>query len=594
MIKLIRILVLIPLTFLYGLTAAQEQNIEVSVDRNELARGETLTYTIRVYDQRQGMQLDLTPLTEEFDVLGTRTSSQIRSINGSVESWTDYIVTLFPLAEGELTIPSLEINDALTDPVAINVINEGPRSNQSNEELFLEIVVNKETIYVQEQLLFTVRLYYTINGIRNPQFTELEMADTVIQLIGSPNQYEKLIDGVRYGVYEKRYVIFPQRSGPLEIPDILFRGEVTDGSSNFVFRNLNTRRVTAFIEGITIQVAERPEAARNNQFWLPVGNLTLEENWNIDLSNLKVGDSAIRTITMVADGLDGAVLPPFSPVEIQNLNLYPDPPDIQRTFVDGRIVGTRVESTTLVPVIAGSIEIPEVSIPWWNINSDQQERTVIAATFINVATIEGEVPSEQTVISTVNIEELLEAAPVIDQSMIDAQAEAQFIEVRAVWLNWLIALAFLIVMISIYSLLLAPNKHAIRAFFDTQLANLIKKYSPENNEWVAYRQLVIACRNQDLIRIRESLIQWSNHFLDTRTLLTMEDILEQTESIELHEHATQIQAALFSIGSKQHAELSFDSHELIKLTTSLRKNKRKEQKRFKQEKRFALPPLYKT
>ena len=183
MIKLIRILVLIPLIFLYGLTTAQEQNIEVSVDRNELARGETLTYTIRVYDQRQGMQLDLTPLTEEFDVLGTRTSSQIRSINGSVESWTDYIVTLFPLAEGELTIPSLEINDALTDPVAINVINEGPRSNQSNEELFLEIVVNKETIYVQEQLLFTVRLYYTINGIRNPQFTELEMADTVIQLI---------------------------------------------------------------------------------------------------------------------------------------------------------------------------------------------------------------------------------------------------------------------------------------------------------------------------------------------------------------------------------------------------------------------------
>jgi len=593
-IKLIRILVLIPLIFLYGLTTAQEQNIEVSVDRNELARGETLTYTIRVYDQRQGMQLDLTPLTEEFDVLGTRTSSQIRSINGSVESWTDYIVTLFPLAEGELTIPSLEINDALTDPVAINVINEGPRSNQSNEELFLEIVVNKETIYVQEQLLFTVRLYYTINGIRNPQFTELEMADTVIQLIGSPNQYEKLIDGVRYGVYEKRYVIFPQRSGPLEIPDILFRGEVTDGSSNFVFRNLNTRRVTAFIEGITIQVAERPEAARNNQFWLPVGNLTLEENWNIDLSNLKVGDSAIRTITMVADGLDGAVLPPFSPVEIQNLNLYPDPPDIQRTFVDGRIVGTRVESTTLVPVIAGSIEIPEVSIPWWNINTDQQERTVIAATFINVATIEGEVPSEQTVISTVNIEELLEAAPVIDQSMIDAQAEAQFIEVRAVWLNWLIALAFLITMFSIYFLLLAPNKHAIRAFFDTQLANLIKKFSPENNELVAYRQLVIACRKQDLIRIRESLIQWSNHFLDTRTLLTMEDILEQTESIELHEHATQIQAALFSIGSKQHAELSFDSHELIKLTTSLRKNKRKEQRRFKQEKRFALPPLYKT
>ena len=48
------------------------QEVEISVDRTELARGETLTLTIRVYEQRQGMQLDLTPLTDDFDVLGTR------------------------------------------------------------------------------------------------------------------------------------------------------------------------------------------------------------------------------------------------------------------------------------------------------------------------------------------------------------------------------------------------------------------------------------------------------------------------------------------------------------------------------------------
>ena len=101
------------------------------------------------------------------------------------------------------------------------------------------------------------------------------MEDTVTQLIGSPNQYERLIDGERFGVYEKRYVIFPQRSGPLQIPDILFRGEVTDGSSNFVFRNMNTRRVTAFIEGITIEVKERPASLSRGEGWLPVTGLAL-------------------------------------------------------------------------------------------------------------------------------------------------------------------------------------------------------------------------------------------------------------------------------------------------------------------------------
>ncbi|MCH8264531.1 MAG: BatD family protein, partial [Proteobacteria bacterium] len=102
---------------------AAAQDIEVSVDRSELARGETLIFTIRVFDQRQGMQLDLTPLTENFDVLGTRTSSQIRSVNGVVDAWTDYIITLFPLNEGELLIPALSINNAVTEAITIVVVN---------------------------------------------------------------------------------------------------------------------------------------------------------------------------------------------------------------------------------------------------------------------------------------------------------------------------------------------------------------------------------------------------------------------------------------------------------------------------------------
>ena len=162
------------LTLSLTLQELTAQTIEASVDKDQLARGETLVYTIRIFEQRQGMQLDLTPLTDDFDVLGTRTSSQVRSINGAVESWTDYIITLFPLNEGEIEIPAIEISDTQTNPIIVTVSNEGPRSNQDSDELFLEIEVNKETVYVQEQLLFTIKLYYTINGIRNPQFTELE------------------------------------------------------------------------------------------------------------------------------------------------------------------------------------------------------------------------------------------------------------------------------------------------------------------------------------------------------------------------------------------------------------------------------------
>lgn len=571
--------------------SATAQDIEVSVDRYELARGETLTYTIRVFEQRQGMQLDLTPLTENFDVLGTRTSSQIRSINGSVESWTDYIVTLFPLTEGDLEIPPLTINNARTDSITVSVVNQGPRSNQSSEELFLEIEVNKDSIYVQEQLLFTVRLFYTINGIRNPQFTELEMPDTVIQLIGSPNQYEKLIDGVRYGVYEKRYVIFPQRSGPLEIPDILFRGEVTDGSSNFVFRNLNTRRVTAFIDGMTVDVKQRPAAAGNSPVWLPVSGLTLEDSWAPDTEELQIGDSVVRTITMVAEGLDGAVLPPFGTTDLDGANTYPDPAEIDRTFVSGEIVGTRVETMTIVPTIDGNLQIPEIAIPWWNIDTDQLQVTTIPAKTLTIGAIAGAAPAEQAVSSSGNLEELLAMPPVVDQEMIDEQAEAEYIEIKANWLRYLISAAFLIVLISIYRLVIWPNQQLINHYLNAGRNRITERYSPDNNERVAYQQLLKTLKQKEVHHIRTHLVVWCDHFVGSRRIANMEDILQAQEAAELHKHVQNLQTDLFRnrIGSDGQ---SFDPAACIETVVTLRRVKITQSKRQAKEDRYSLPPLY--
>ncbi len=565
------------------------QQIELSVDRSELARGETLTLTIRVYDQRQGMQLDLTPLTQDFDVLGTRTSSQIRSINGVTESWTDYVITLFPEKEGDLVIPPLSILNQTTDPISISVVNAGPRSNQGNNELYLEIEVNKDSVYVQEQLLFTVRLFYTINGIRNPVFTELDMEDTVTQLIGSPNQYERLIDGERFGVYEKRYVIFPQRSGPLEIPDILFRGEVTDGSSNFVFRNMNTRRVTAFIEGITIDVKERPASVPRGEGWLPVTGLTLEETWSGDIGALKVGDSIVRTLILRAEGLDGAVLPPFSPDSIEGLNLYPDPADISRTFVDGSIVGTRVETSTYVALEAGTIEVPALEIPWWDVNADSARTTALPATRFEVATVEGLLPSEQAVASTQEIQALLAPEPLVDQAMIDAQAEADVIEIDSGlvrWMQWLFAL--------LVSLLLAALVH--RRFGDAsrqRFADWRAGQTPEANEKAAYAKLKSACHSNDHKAIRDSLLIWANHYCASERggrVRSMEDLVRLSPSRELTEQAKALQSLLFNAQTSS----DFNGARLSALVTLLRKSKRAATKQLQREEKYQLPSLYKS
>jgi hypothetical protein len=584
-------------------STAQAQEIEASVNRSEIALGETVRLAIRAHGRFQSRQLDLSPITlaEEFNVLGSSMSSQRRNINGVVEQWTDYSIELFPTKEGKLNIPVLDLNGLKTNPITITVLNEGARSNQPNKELFLEIETNKESVYVQEQLLFAIRLYYTINGIRNPYFTELEIEDSLTQLIGSPNQYEEVIDSVRYGIYEIRYIIFPQRSGPLEIPNILFRGEVNNAPSNFIFQTPNTQRVTAFIEGMTIDVKERPSSLQNTDFWLPASRLTLEETWSTDINKLKVGDSVVRTITMSAEGLDGAALPPFTEgLEIEGMNLYPDPPQIDHTFVNGSIVGTRIESTSIVPINSGNIIIPEISIPWWNVDTDQLEATVIPSTRLNIATISGEIPAEQTIASAENLKELLAPPPppALEQDKIDEQSQAEFIEVdleaQTTWFSYAIILALIIASFFLYKFFISDNKQKSPGSLQ-QLKNWVTaKYNPEENEKAAYRQLARACKNNNLTTIRQALIQWCDHYFDEYPVLSMEDIAQQTTSPELHEHVLHLQTNLFQINSTQGDKESFNAKELLSLITQLRKKKLLARKQQQRENQYALPPLYKT
>ena len=566
------------------------QEVEISVDRTEIARGDTVELTIRVYRQQQNVQLDLSPLREDFDILASRTSSQIRSINNQVESWIDYIITLFPTREGQIEIPQLDIGGALTDTITLTVVDQGPNSNQGNNDLFLETEVNKESVYVQEQLLFTIRLFYTISGIRNPQFTELDMPETVIQLIGSPNQYERLIDGVRFGVYEMRYVIFPQRSGPLEIPDILFRGEVTDGSSNFVFRNLNTQRVTAYIEGMTIDVKERPPGAQDEANWLPATSVTLEESWDRDVSDLQVGETITRTVTMVAEGLDGAVLPPFSPEQVDGANLYPEPAEIERTFVEGRIVGTRVETTALVPTQAGNLDIPPLSVPWWDINSDELRFTTIAPSRLTVATIDGDVPAEQLITDDGEALETESLAPVLDQSMLDEQNQDTLINIPVIWFNIFIAAAVMTVLASIYLLVIRGFNIDPVAIIKAYLDVLAEKRRPENNENVAFSVLQKSLQNGNPAEIRSALITWTSHYYAPEKVRTMDDILRLSEGSQLNAFCLQVQAALYT--TDQSAAL--DTTQILAELADMRKKHKLSHKETKRTEAYALPPLYRA
>ncbi len=591
MVNLLACLMTIALTLFSSFSYAQP--VRASLDRTEIVRGETVTLTIRVDGQQGGVQMDLSPLEANFQVVATRTSSQMRSINNAMEQWIDYNLTLFPLHEGDIVIPSLLVDGTYTQELSIHV---DPKTETSiaGQELFMEAVIDKDSIYVQEQLLFSIRLYYTISGIRNPIFTDLDMADTVIQMIGTPNQYEKLVDGVRYGVYEKQYALFPQRSGTLEIPDIMFRGEVTDGSSRYVFRNLNTRTITSYAEGHTIEVKEKPANYPENAIWLPASDVTIREQWDNDFTNVRIGDAINRTIEIEAFGLDGAALPPLETPTVASVNMYPEPPEISRTYVNGNIVGERIQQNSLVMTEIGTIRIPGVSLPWFDIDTEEVKYATLDDTAIQVGpvrttgqndTMQLTTNSDGSVVANDSGEAFNGAIP---EALQRTPSTPLWVLVLAA------ALTALLLAYTVTTVKRRQVRNARREVAPEVSAPMYRQSIAPESENIAYKELVSACEKNHLPALRLALIAWGRQYFADTDLHNLDDLAHRTGNAEIKSICLKIQQALYGQSEEDTRSLSTDIKQLLELITSLRTEQLSNRKQEAKNQDYTLPPLYKA
>lgn len=569
----------------------QAQPVTATVDRTEIVRGETVILTIRVEGQSGGVEMDLAPLEAGFQVISTRTSSQISTVNNSMQSRIDYHLTLFPLNEGQITIPALQVAGATTAPLTITV---EPRTSSglAGQELFMEAVVSKPSLFVQEQLLFSIRLFYTISGIRNPIFTELDLPEAVVQPIGTPNQYETLVDGMRYGVYEKQYAIFPQRSGTLEIPDIMFRGEVTDSSSSYVFRNLNTRTITSYAEGHSITVSEKPVDYPADALWLPASEISIRETWDNDFSNVRVGDSVYRIIEIEAHGLDGAALPPLETPSIPDVNIYPEPASIERSFVDGNIVGKRIESTSMLMTADGTVRVPGISIPWYDIDTGEIKYATIEDTAITVGAARSGSTGEALLLSNADMEEPTRES--LSASIIEPEDEE--LVASATTPLWILSLAAAITAL-LFALSFIKFKRRAPAVAPRKeypvAAPMYRRAIAPKAETQAFKEFVSACSSKHLPALRLALIGWGRQYFADVDLHTLDALAVRTGNTEVRDICLRLQQSLYGQGGSQSA-LDKDIQRLQSLISELRSAHRQQLATAIKDQDYVLPPLYKA
>lgn len=369
-------------------TSVSAQSVKAYVDRNPVLVDETFQLIVETDKASSGESPDWRVLDGNFDVLGTTQSQQTSIINMRTTSLVRWVATLAPKRTGSLTIPSIHVGGQQSDPIQLTV-NEPTSTIDANDkrEIFLEAEVDSRHPYLQGQVLLTLRLVSAIS-VQEGRLDEPNIDWGIVERVGKDASYETTRNGKRYHITERRYVITPQKSGAHVIPPILFSGTVQDGRSRgSLFEELfgnrpgslghdpfqTSRSIHRRSPKIVLTVQDLPPDL-NGRVWLPAKELTLTERWSSDTETLQMGDPLTRTIVIQAKGQRGEQLPELPLPSPTIVKVYPDKAKTQTDFDGTWVFGSREEQYVLVPTQPGTVRLPAIHVPWWNIETARWEQ----------------------------------------------------------------------------------------------------------------------------------------------------------------------------------------------------------------------------
>ena len=314
---------------------------------------------------------DLTPLMRDFEVEGQSDSRSVGLVNGRVRSSTMFALTLRPRRAGTLAIPALQVGGERTAPLMLEVTATPTASAASNGLVFVETEIDDPSPYVQQSVGVTVRLYYA-TPLVSGQLDLDPPEGALLQRVGDIVQSSREIDGRRYSTAERRFLLVPERSGPLTLPGPRFSGRGAGGWMDDLLGG-NSREVNITGSPRTLQVRAQP--ANAPQPWLPVRDLRLRYTAVPD--QLRTGEAATLAIETTVIGATQAQLPELPVPSIPGAQVFAEPPQYDETFNGGTPQVKLTRRYSVVPSQPGSLSVPGVAMAWWDVRTGTAKRATL-------------------------------------------------------------------------------------------------------------------------------------------------------------------------------------------------------------------------
>jgi len=529
--------------WLLAVSALSWAELTARVDRNILDTNETVQLVVRYSGQAITSEPDFTVLQKDFDILSSNRQQQYSWTNGQSQSYTDWNMVLMPKRSGVILIPSIsyknEVSNALEITVrAVNKITAGA----GKQPLYTETLVDREAVYIQQQIILTQRLYTSVQ-LQDLSLSDLQITDALVQRIGE-NQFQKMINGRNYLVIEVKYALFPQVGGKLDIPAMRF-GAFESSSRQFGAFSSRGKQLFRNTQPKTIDVMAKPAHIPPAE-WMPSSKVELRQQWSSDLKDLKLGEPITRTITLSAQGLTGAQIQPLPSTDSPDYKIYPDQPKIEEQVSSAGILGIRTETLALVPNRMGEMVLPSIEVRWWDTEKQRMQTSALPAVTLQVGAA--------ATIASAPQSQLQPDASSTPLALTPLSIEPQNPEPSAL-IKW--SLAFNALLLTALITLIIMRKNQPREHIPQQAADNSLQLSLSQKLKMAEKQ----ARENNLTGMRDSILDWGRTLLTNNPPSSLRQLAEQLRDDDLRLAFEQLDRQLYK---DDNAADNLDLKQLIK------------------------------
>lgn len=249
-----------------------------------------------------------------------------------------------------------------------------------DSQVIVKSELSGESTVVGQPLILRITVLVPTWLPEPPRFPSLDAPNMIVRLPSrASSPVSERVDGETWSGVSRAYRLYPMIAGDFSL---------TPQPVAITYADPDTR------DPISVEVELQPVAFRSE---VPAGAedldpLILAEAFSLNQTlegadgPLAQGEAATRVVTAKITGTSALFIPPLTPpVSEGSVRAYSKDPEVRDTEANrGTLSGSRSETTSYVAQYGGTLELPPISIDWFNTKSSKVETASLEGVTLEV------------------------------------------------------------------------------------------------------------------------------------------------------------------------------------------------------------------